>query len=59
MESGSYGLCEICGRAISPARLFANPRVSVCLGCQIVRERTTQKKEAPSDVFYLEPVNKE
>lgn len=39
MESGSYGLCEVCGRVIFSARLYANPRVSVCLQCQECREQ--------------------
>jgi DnaK suppressor protein len=39
MEIGTYGVCELCGREIEPARLFATPRVPVCIQCQTVRER--------------------
>ena len=34
LESGSFGVCERCGRAIGLARLRAMPTARQCLGCQ-------------------------
>jgi DnaK suppressor protein len=33
LAAGSYGVCERCGRAISPARLEAMPACAVCIDC--------------------------
>jgi sigma-B regulation protein RsbU (phosphoserine phosphatase) len=33
MNSGTYGLCEVCHEAIEQERLVANPCVTNCLGC--------------------------
>lgn len=33
LESGSYGICERCGRPIAPARLAARPVARTCVGC--------------------------
>ena len=33
-EEGTYGLCDICGRAIEPARLEALPQANLCLSCK-------------------------
>jgi len=33
-ESGSYGLCDSCGKAIEPGRLEALPQASLCLSCK-------------------------
>jgi len=33
-ETGTYGLCDVCGQAIEPARLEALPYASLCLGCK-------------------------
>jgi RNA polymerase-binding transcription factor DksA len=38
-RSGEYGLCEVCGRPIPPARLRAIPEVSTCVACQEAEER--------------------
>ena len=40
-EEGSYGLCDVCGQAIDPARLEALPQASLCLSC-----KTQQAKNA-------------
>ena len=53
MESGSYGLCEACGRPISLARLHANPRVAVCLQCQMIREKLGSLKEKRQERIQL------
>jgi len=36
-DQGSYGLCEICGQPIEPARLEALPQASLCLSCKARR----------------------
>ena len=33
-EKGTYGLCDICGQAIVPARLEALPQAGLCLDCK-------------------------
>lgn len=53
MESGSYGLCEACGRAISIARLHANPRVAVCLQCQMIREKLGSLRDKRQERIQL------
>ena len=39
-ELGTYGLCDVCGQTIEPARLEAIPQANLCLRCK------TQKEEA-------------
>jgi len=34
LEQGSYGICEICGEKINPARLAAIPQATTCIRCQ-------------------------
>jgi RNA polymerase-binding protein DksA len=34
MDEGTYGLCEVCGDPIDPARLEALPQATLCLHCQ-------------------------
>ena len=38
MEDGGYGLCEVCGKAIDPARLKALPSACLCYACQVHSE---------------------
>ena len=33
-EEGTYGLCDICGEPIDPARLEALPQANLCLKCK-------------------------
>lgn len=33
VETGSYGVCAECGKAISPARLQAIPYSTLCINC--------------------------
>ena len=33
LADGSYGICERCGEAISPARLEARPEARFCITC--------------------------
>lgn len=38
MKSGRYGICERCGRPISPARLTLLPWAPLCATCQSAKE---------------------
>ncbi|MFV0375461.1 TraR/DksA family transcriptional regulator [Microbacterium sp.] len=33
VADGSYGVCEVCGRGIPPARLEARPHAATCVDC--------------------------
>jgi len=33
-EKGTYGLCDVCGKTIDPARLEALPYATLCLNCK-------------------------
>ncbi len=39
---GTYGLCDICGQPIDPARLDALPQANLCLKCKARYARTRQ-----------------
>lgn len=39
IESGTYGICDDCGKAISRARLEANPSALRCVPCQEAKEK--------------------
>jgi RNA polymerase-binding transcription factor len=41
LETGEYGVCVACGKAISVKRLAAIPWASYCIGCQ---ENTSSRK---------------
>lgn len=34
IAKGTYGLCDVCGRAISPERLEALPQANLCMSCK-------------------------
>jgi len=34
-DQGTYGLCDICGQPIEPARLEALPQATLCLSCKV------------------------
>ena len=38
-DSGTYGLCEMCGKPIGEKRLRAYPRATHCIECQSKLER--------------------
>ncbi len=40
-KNGTYGLCDICGQPIDPARLEALPQANLCLSC-----KASQAKDA-------------
>jgi DnaK suppressor protein len=37
LESGSYEICDICGRPIDPERLAARPAALTCVRCAAIR----------------------
>ncbi len=39
IEAGTFGTCEACGGAISPARLRARPVTTLCIDCKREAER--------------------
>ena len=39
LETGSYGLCEVCGQHIEPRRLEIMPETPLCRGCMSQREK--------------------
>ncbi|EST34216.1 DNA-binding protein, partial [Streptomycetaceae bacterium MP113-05] len=39
IETGTYGLCENCGRPIGKARMQAFPRATLCVECKQKQER--------------------
>jgi DnaK suppressor protein len=43
IDAGTYGVCEACGEAISPARLEAFPMARRCVHCQ---ERVEKRRKA-------------
>lgn len=43
-EKGNYGICEVCGEAISPGRLEVLPHSTTCVRCQEKLERQQPRK---------------
>jgi RNA polymerase-binding protein DksA len=43
-EKGTYGLCDICGQPIDPARLEALPQASLCLNCKAQQAKNAKGK---------------
>ena len=43
-EKGTYGLCDICGQPIDPARLEALPQASLCLSCKAHQAKNAKGK---------------
>jgi DnaK suppressor protein len=39
LDAGSYGLCDVCGKQISPGRLEALPQASLCVDCKTKNEK--------------------
>ncbi len=39
IEEGTYGICEKCGREISPGRLEALPHTTLCVECKALMEK--------------------
>ena len=51
-ENGTYGLCDVCGQTIDPARLEALPQANLCLSCKAHQGKNPQgstvKRAEPS-----------
>jgi DnaK suppressor protein len=45
-EEGTYGLCDICGKPIDPARLEALPQASLCLSCKALQAKNAKNKSS-------------
>jgi DnaK suppressor protein len=43
-ENGTYGLCDLCGKPIAPARLEALPQASLCLDCKASQVKNAKAK---------------
>jgi len=44
IEDGSFGICEICGRPISEARLRARPVTTLCIDCKAEQEEMERRE---------------
>lgn len=40
LDEGSYGICDVCGEAISPGRMRALPAGVLCVNCAASERRT-------------------
>ena len=45
-EAGNYGVCDLCGQQIEPARLEALPQASLCLECKARQTKNARSKSA-------------
>ena len=46
-EEGTYGLCDICGQPIDPARLEALPQATLCLSCKARQAKNAKGRFSP------------
>ena len=46
-ENATYGLCDICGQPIDPARLEALPQATLCMGCKAQQAKNAKGKFFP------------
>ncbi len=54
-ETGSYGICERCGKPIDPERLAIMPEATMCVTCkaQAERERALHRSPNVAPDLYL------
>jgi DnaK suppressor protein len=45
-EAGTYGICDLCGRPIEPARLEALPQANLCLECKARQAKNARSRMA-------------
>ena len=45
IDTGTFGLCEICGGQIAMKRLTARPVTTLCIECKTEQERTERAKQ--------------
>ena len=43
-EKETYGLCDVCGQPIDPARLEALPQATLCLSCKAKQTKNAKGK---------------
>jgi len=41
-EKGTYGVCELCGKPIDPARLEALPQAKLCMNCKAQQAKSAK-----------------
>ena len=46
-EEGTYGLCDVCGQPIDPARLEALPQANLCLNCKARQAKNAKGRLSP------------
>jgi RNA polymerase-binding transcription factor DksA len=51
LETGTYGLCEMCEKPIRRERLDAVPFARLCVACQSIAEKTHRRPAAPVASF--------
>lgn len=42
-KQGTYGICEVCGKPIDPARLKIVPEATMCVPCKSATERRVRR----------------
>ncbi len=45
-EAGTYGICDLCGRHIEPARLEALPHANLCFECKARQAKNARSRTA-------------
>jgi DnaK suppressor protein len=45
-EAGTYGICDLCGRPIEPARLEALPQANLCFECKAHQTKNARSRTA-------------
>ena len=53
-ESGTYGVCDLCGQLIAPARLEALPQANLCLDCKARQTKDARSKTARAAINFLD-----
>jgi phage/conjugal plasmid C-4 type zinc finger TraR family protein len=53
-EKGRYGICEVCGLPIDPARLAVVPQATTCVTCQEKLERAARRRQTSPFAPYEE-----
>lgn len=51
LEAGSYGVCELCEKAIARPRLEAVPFTRLCINCQASTEKDTKRMSRAQSSF--------
>jgi RNA polymerase-binding transcription factor DksA len=51
LEAGTYGICDLCQKAIAKARLAAVPFTRLCIHCQASTENNTKRMQKATSSF--------